>query len=208
MGNKLSSNNNTNYILDVYRSHISITADDSGMPSHDKLKDREVVALTALLIANGILFILFREQFLEWVNKYGNLDSMDAAFYSIFILFVLSAPGAGIILSTFFYLQNKKENLTRRKILRAEDFGKTEWSEEDIEAFKNMSDHPEVIEDMIVIADHTSEETIDQSREILAIMKQTMKDEKFIYQKSLTDQIYDLNRSYSYQIEALKELQG
>ena len=208
MGNKLSSNNNTNYILDVYRSHISITADDSGMPSHDKLKDREVVALTALLIANGILFILFREQFLEWVNKYGDLDSMDVAFYSIFILFVLSAPGAGIILSTFFYLQNKKENLTRRKILRAEDFGKTEWSEEDIEAFKDMSDHPEVIEDMMVIADHTSEETIDQSREILAIMKQTMKDEKFIYQKSLTDQIYDLNRSYSYQIEALKELQG
>lgn len=208
MGNKLSSNNNTNYILDVYRSHISITADDSGMPSHDKLKDREAVALTVLIIVNGILFILFREQFLEWVNKYGNLDSMDAAFYSIFILFVLSAPGAGIILSTFFYLQNKKENLTRRKILRAEDFGKTEWSEEDIEAFKDMSDHPEVIEDMMVIADHTSEETIDQSREILAIMKQTMKDEKFIYQKSLTDQIYDLNRSYSYQIEALKELQG
>lgn len=208
MGNKLSSNNNTNYILDVYRSHISITADDSGMPSHDKLKDREAVALTVLIIVNGILFILFREQFLEWVNKYGNLDSMDAAFYSIFILFVLSAPGAGIILSTFFYLQNKKENLTRRKILRAEDFGKTEWSEEDIEAFKDMSDHPEVIEDMMVIADHTSEETIDQSREILAIMKQTMKDEKFIYQKSLADQIYDLNRSYSYQIEALKELQG
>ena len=73
--------------------------------------------------------------------------------------------------------------------------------------FESMENYPEVMEDLMKISRCISVDNEDKAQRALDLMMDVVTKEEYMYKKHLSRPVDDLNKTYSYQLQALQDMQ-
>lgn len=195
------------YSTSIYEEELTITKEPNKFPSHQKIDNMRNTAVGIGVMLNLAVFFLFKnnvEQYLrdniENFTHYGMIE--------YFVYFIVSFLIIGIVIfSSFGILRTRKGKSKIQEILSSEHFGKERWAKYDIEMFESMENYPEVMEDFMKISRCISVDNEDKAQRALDLMMDVVTKEEYMYKKKLSRPVDDLNKTYSYQLQALQEIQ-
>lgn len=195
------------YSTSIYEEELTITKEPNKFPSHEKIDNMRNTAVAIGITLNLAVFFLFKnsvEQYLR--DNIENFTNYGMIEYSIY--FIVSFLIIGIVIfSSFGVLRTRKGKAKVQETLSSEHFGKERWSKYDIGIFESMENYPEIMEDLMKISRYISVHNEDKAQRALDLMMDVVTKEEYMYKKKLSRPVDDLNKTYSYQLQALQEIQ-
>ena len=199
--------NGYSYSTSICGEELTITKDPNKFPSHQKIDNMRNTAVAIGITLNLAVFFLFKnsvEQYLrDNIENFTNYGTIE-----YFVYFIVSFLIIGIVIfSSFGILRIRKGKAKMQETLSFEHFGKGRWTKYDIEMFESMENYPEVMEDLMKISRCISVDNEDKAQRALSLMMDVVTKEDYMYKKKLSRPVDDLNKTYSYQLQALQDMQ-
>ena len=195
------------YSTSIFEEELVITKEPNKFPSHEKIDNMRNTAVAIGVMLNLAVFFLFKNN----VEKYlrDNIEGFtNFGMTEYFIYFIVSFLIIGVVIFlSFGIFRTKKGKAKMKESLYSEHFGKERWSKYDIEMFEFMENYPEVMEDLMEISRCISVYNEDKAQRALDLMMDVVTKEEYMYKKHLSRPVDDLNKTYSYQLQALQDMQ-
>lgn len=195
------------YSTSIFEEELVITKEPNKFPSHEKIDNMRNTAVAIGITLNLAVFFLFKNSVEQYLRD--NIEGFtNFGMTEYFIYFIVSFLIIGVVIFlSFGIFRTKKGKAKMKESLSSEHFGKERWSKYDIEMFEFMENYPEVMEDLMEISRCISVYNDDKAQRALDLMMDVVTKEKYMYKKKLSRPVDDLNKTYSYQLQALQEMQ-
>lgn len=201
--------NNYTYSVEHQDNALSIIKESNKIPSYDALEKFESRTMFSGMALSVFLTIAlaFNDQAMDYMyNDLGVIEGLEEFSIAGYVAIPMMLC-VGIAFGLFNVVRYIKRKTIVRETLYAENFGRSTWSQNDVNMINTMTKHPEIMEDLLQMNTHTSINTADQSSKVLDMMKYAVYAEENIDNERRYKAIKDLHTSYSFQLEALKQLQ-